>query len=304
VQTLIVVLNAGSGHDDKSSSEDAIRAELTAAGCRFEIIRPCPADMADEIATAMARADGKGILVAAGGDGTLNAVATAALGTGWTLGIIPLGTFNFYARDLGLPLDAAAATRVLLENHTREVAVGRVNGHTFLNNASFGLYRHLLEDREEMKQRLGRYRLVAAFAGLMSVWRHTRNYRLALTVDGRAEKLRTPLLFLGLNSLQLEKLALDIASCAASDRLALIAPRPQSRWGLLRLSLKGALHQLRGSDQLVCRCASRVTVQWPGHRHARVAVDGETFECELPLTFEVLPKALRVLVPRQPELRE
>jgi diacylglycerol kinase family enzyme len=311
VQTLIIVLNAGSGHDDKDTAQTAIRAELEAAGRPFEILTPEPQDIASAIGAAIARAEARepraqttGILVAAGGDGTLNAVAAAALETGWTLGIVPLGTFNFYARDLGIPLDAAAATRVLLEGQTRAVALGRVNGHLFLNNASFGLYRKLLEDREEMKNRLGRYRLVAVFAALLTLLRHRRNYRLALEVDGRQEKWRTPMLFFGLNALQLEKLALQIAECAADDRLAVIAPPPLSRWRLLLLALKGALHQLDDNTDLRCRCAARVRVDWPGHRHARVAVDGESFDCTLPLEVEVLPRALRVLIPRSPEVRE
>ena len=158
MQKFIIVLNAGSGHDDKQAAEDAIRAEFEAAGQACEIISPEPADFTAAIGAAIANASEKGTLVAAGGDGTLNAVAAAALESGWRLGIVPLGTFNFYARDLGIPLDARAAARILLEGATREVAVGHINGHLFLNNASFGLYRKLLEDREELKSRLGRYR--------------------------------------------------------------------------------------------------------------------------------------------------
>jgi diacylglycerol kinase family enzyme len=301
---IIVVMNSGSGHDDKEEMASAIRTELEASGQTFEIIRPDPDDIASCIAEAVARSSGAGILVAAGGDGTLNAVASSAIDCGWTLGIIPLGTFNFYARDLGLPLDAAAATRVLTDGLVRSVAVGRINGRLFLNNASFGLYRQLLEDREEMKQRLGRYRLVAAYAAMLTLWHHRRSYRLNVCIDGRDERWRTSMVFLGLNSLQLEKLQLEIAACAKDDRLAVIAPKPLSRWSLLWLAFKGAFGRLKPKEELLCRCASRLTLSWVGHSRGRVAVDGETFECKMPLEVEVLPGALRVLVPRTPEKRE
>jgi diacylglycerol kinase family enzyme len=302
VPTIVIVMNSGSGHDDKQTAEATIRAELTSSGREFEILRPEPADIATAIAGAVRRASGIGVLVAAGGDGTLNAVAAAALEHGWPLGIIPLGTFNFYARDLGLPLDTQAATRILLDGVLRPIAVGRINDRIFLNNASFGLYRKLLEDREQLKQRFGRYRMVAAFAALMTLWRHRRSYRLALQIDGRGESWRTSLLFFGLNSLQLEKLQLDIAACAANDHLAVIAPRPLSRWSLLKLAVRGAFGTLQ-DEELQCRCASHVRVVWPGHSRARVAFDGESCEFTLPLDVKVLPRALQVLVPREPEVR-
>ncbi len=301
---LIIVLNAGSGHDDKDQAEAAIRGVLDAAGRHYEIVTPEPQDIAQALAEAVSRAGRQGILVAAGGDGTLNVVARAALDAGWTLGIVPLGTFNFYARDLGIPLDAAAAAQVLVDGTTRAVAVGRINEHLFLNNASFGLYRQLLEDREEVKHRFGRYRLIAAFAALWTLWRHRRNYRLQLDIDGRTEEWRTPMLFFGLNALQLEKLALQIAGCAAEDRLAVLAPPPLPRWRLLWLAMKGAAQQLEEGRDLACRCATRVRVDWRGHRRARVAVDGESVECDLPLTVQVRPRALNVIVPREPEPRE
>ncbi len=301
---IIVVMNAGSGHDDKEASRTAIRETLEASGRSFTLITPAPEQIATEIAAEVAKCDGPGVLVAAGGDGTLNAVAGAALEHGWTLGIVPLGTFNFYARDLGLPLDAAAATRVLLEGVARDITPGRINGRLFLNNASFGLYRQLLEDREEMKNRLGRYRLVAAFAAMMTLWRHRRSYGVDLHIDGKPERWRSSMVFFGLNSLQLEKLNLDIAACMAEDKLALVAPRPLARSSLLWLAVKAAFGQLKEQEELLCRCATRVRLDWRGHRRARVAVDGESFECSMPLEVEVLPRALRVLVSREPEKRE
>ncbi|MET0292394.1 MAG: diacylglycerol kinase family protein [Steroidobacteraceae bacterium] len=301
---LIVVMNAGSGHDDKATAREAIEGVLRESGRPFRILTPAPDAIEKEIDAAVASAGEPGVLVAAGGDGTLNAVATAALAHGWTLGIVPLGTFNFYARELGLPLDPARATQVLLDGVLKAVTPGRVNGHLFLNNASFGLYRKLLEDREELKQKLGRYRLVAAFSAMLTLWRHRRSYKVDLTIDGKAERWKTSMVFFGLNSLQLEKLHLEVAACTTSGRMALLAPRPLSRGKLLWLAIKGAFGHLKEKEELLCRCASRAQLRWPGHHHVRVAVDGESLDCKLPLEIEVMPRALQVLVPRTPEKRE
>jgi diacylglycerol kinase family enzyme len=110
--------------------------------------------------------------------------------------------------------------------------------------------------------------------------------------------------FFGLNSLQLEKLHLEVAGCTASGRMALLAPRPLSRGKLLWLAIKGAFGHLNQKEELLCRCATRTKLQWPGHSAARVAIDGESIECRLPLEVEVLPGALQVLVPRTPGKRE
>ena len=299
----IVVLNASSGHNDKADAEARIRAVLTERNVSFEILRPAPADMRETLRTACRRYGEPGVVFAAGGDGTLNVVAQAAIDVGWTLGVLPLGTFNYFARDLGLPLDAEEALRAALDGEVRRVHTGRINGELFLNNASFGLYRQLLEQRERMKQRLGRYRIVAVMAALHTMLRFDRSYRLELEIDGRRETVRTPLLFIGLNSLQLENLELDIAGCAAAGRLAVIATRTASRWRLFWLALLGAFRRLQTAPELHCLCASRLTIQWPGHTKARVAVDGETIDSAVPLVVEAQPSSLPVLVPRRPEPR-
>ena len=125
-----------------------------------------------------------------------------------------------------------------------------------------------------------------------------------MELDGKAVTLRTPMLFFGLNSLQLEKLDLDVASCTNAGQMAVIALQTTEPWHLLGLALKGALQGLHDSPELRCYGASQVLVEQPGRRTTRVAVDGETFECSLPLRFEVLRDALQVVVPRTPEARK
>jgi diacylglycerol kinase family enzyme len=297
-----VLMNAGSGSEDKSAAREAIDSVLRAAGREVDLLvarrpRDMPA-LAQQAANAR-----PGVLAAAGGDGTLNVVASAALARGLPFAVIPLGTFNYFARDLGIPLDPAAAARIIAEGHVRLVPVGRVNGKLFINNASIGLYRRLIERREQHKRRFGRNRLVALLSGLATLLREHGSYRLRLEIDGRGSTLSTPTVFFGRNTLQMEQLGLDEALCVARGELAVLAPREVGRLELLGLALRGALARLETAENLRQHCALTARIDWIDGRprRIRVAVDGELVDCTLPLVVEAVPDALRVIVPAQPE---
>src|SRR4051794_6151198 len=133
-----IVLNAGSGDDDTAATCDAITGVLSAAGRPHEIFRvddPARLPEIAEQAVSMAK-QSHGIVVAAGGDGTLNAVAQATLGSGCEFGVIPQGTFNYFGRTHGISADPTKATRALLTARVLPVQVGLVNDRVFLVNAS------------------------------------------------------------------------------------------------------------------------------------------------------------------------
>ena len=155
-----------------------------------------------------ARAE-RGVVVAAGGDGTLNTVAQAVLGSGCAFGVLPQGTFNYFGRNHGIPSDTAAATRLLLSARAQPVQVGLVNERVFLVNASLGLYPQLLEDREAWKQQYGRHRLVAFGSALATLLREHRQLRIRVERAGKAHVVRTPTLFVANNRLQLEQIGID-----------------------------------------------------------------------------------------------
>ncbi|MGZ8993837.1 MAG: diacylglycerol/lipid kinase family protein, partial [Burkholderiaceae bacterium] len=198
---LYIVLNAGSGHSDTDTVSDTIAEILNSAGRAHELLRVNDPQRLQEIATqAVAKAkQHEGIVVAAGGDGTLNAVAQVALRSGCRFGVIPQGTFNYFGRTHGISSDTAEATRALLSARVQPVQVGIVNGNVFLVNASLGLYPQLLEDREDQKQRHGRSRLVAAWAGVVTIFRDYQPMLIKLQHEGRTHELRTLTLFVGNN---------------------------------------------------------------------------------------------------------
>jgi len=170
---LFVVFNFGSGKDRADEVRRALESGCAAAGRSLHLLEvPDARELVTIVRRAVARArECGGVVGAAGGDGTINAVVQATLGSGCAFGVLPQGTFNYFARANGIPEDTAAALQVLLAGHRQSAQVGRVNNKVVLVNASLGLYPKLLEDREKWKQQFGRIRLVAFGAGLATLLR-------------------------------------------------------------------------------------------------------------------------------------
>jgi diacylglycerol kinase family enzyme len=299
---LYIVLNAGSGAAETAERRAAIEDVLTAAGRRFHLHLVEDGDQLDDAAVAHAGQACRqgGILVAAGGDGTINAVARQAVAHGCPFGALPQGTFNYFGRTHGIPEDLAQAVHALLTAQERPVQIGSVNGRIFLVNASIGLYPKLLEEREQDKRHFGRSRVVAAFSALKTILLPHRRLRLALESDERTLRLRTSTLFVGNNRLQMEQVGLTAVTPDVADgMLAAVAPRPVGRLGMLALMLRGALGKLAGTDDVTAFGFRRMTVRTPfyGRRRVKAAVDGEVLELTTPLHFEALEGRLRLLLP-------
>ena len=307
---LFVVCNRASGRGDRDEVGPAVEAACAAAGRRCELL---PVEQADRLAeTAQeavrrARAVG-GIVVAAGGDGTINGVAQAVLGSGCRFGVLPRGTFNYFARTNGIPTDLDGALRVLLTEDAVPVQVGQVNDRVFLVNASLGLYSQLLQDREAWKRQFGRSRLVALGAGIKTLLGGHRSLRLSVEMAGGTRPVRTPTLFVGNNALQMEQVGLPVADAIDHGCLAGVMLKPVGRWAMLALLARGAFGRLGDADQLVkvsFRCLT-VKARTFGARRLKVATDGEVLKMQLPLRFQVAPQPLLLIRPSglAPERRE
>ena len=299
---LFIALNVGSGHDDATQTRARIEGVLTAAGRSFELqLVEDPSRLADisRVAAAQARACG-GVVVAAGGDGTINAVAQAAHASGCPLGVLPQGTFNYFSRAHGIPADTVEATRLLLTARACPVQVGLVNERLFLVNASLGLYPQLLEDREAAKQEFGRSRPVALAAALVTLLRQHRQLQLHIENDGQAIDMRTPTLFVGNNALQLEQFGFAQAPVVVEGRLVAVAPRPVGTLAMLWLLLRGALGRLGDADNVTSFAFRRISVTAGSRRRGRpvkVATDGEIVWLDAPIEFRVAPEPLYLLKP-------
>lgn len=237
------------------------------------------------------------IIVAAGGDGTLNAVAAALVDTDVALGIVPLGTLNHFAKDVGIPLDLAGAVRTIFKGRVVRVDVGDVNGRIFLNNSGLGLYPLIVRDRQKQQKRYGRGKWLAFVWATFRVLRRYPFLRLDLCLNGTdIIRRRTPFVFVGNNVYQMD--ALNIGSRLQLDAgtLSLYTTQPVGRLGLLKLGIHLLAGQLHGRDDFSAFTAQELVIK-TRQRRLRVATDGEVTVLKTPLHYRIRQRALPVIVP-------
>ena len=232
-------------------------------------------------------------MVAAGGDGTINAVAQAALGSGCAFGVLPQGTFNYFSRTHGIPPDTAEALQVLLNESPRAVQVGLVNDRVFLVNASLGLYAKLLEDREAFKAQYGRRSLGRLWVGADQRDRGHRPWYLHMAWHGQQQDIRTQTLFVANNALQLHQVGLPEADAPEQGQLAAIALKPIgcSRCSPCWRAVRSAGSAMPKRGELSFRIADRAA-DARRRRRVKVATDGEIGWIDMPLHFRVSPEPL------------
>lgn len=298
---LFVVFNVHSGRGGAQALRDAIARACAARGRAyrlFEVTRPSRLPERIREAIDAARAE-SGVVVAAGGDGTINAVAQAVLGSGCALGVLPKGTFNYFSRTHAIPTDIDEALRVVLDERPVPVQVGLVNDRVFLVNASLGLYARVLEDRETYKSRYGRSRWVALWAAMATAMRPHPGWDLRIRWRGEERLVRTPTLFVGNNALQLQQVGMPRPEAVEQGELTAIALRPSSRLAMLALMLRGAMGRLGESDNVMHTSFRSMSVS-PAkttRRYAKVAADGEVLRMAMPLHFRVAPEPLWLIKP-------
>ncbi len=298
---LLFVVNAASGVEGAQARREVIESTMRAAGRPCELLFADGAEVTEVACRAAAQARSRrSAVVAVGGDGTINAVAQAAHAEGCAMGVLPQGTFNYFARTNGIPAEPAAAIEALLRATPRPVQVGVVNGKVFLVNASLGLYPALLEDRESHKARFGRHRWVALLSALTTLARTHRQLRLRIEQGGQVRDVRTPTLFVGNNRLQLEQVGVRPEGGLAEGEVAAVMLRPIGTLAMLWLAARGALGSLGEADDVESFAFRRMVVK-PSLRYGRarikIAVDGEVLWMRMPLEFRVADQPLFLLAP-------
>jgi len=294
----IVLLNCGSGSVEQGRSE--AEAERVAAAFRSlgidAAVRAVPAGAIADEARAAASSPDADTVVFGGGDGTLNTGAAALAGSGKTMGVLPLGTFNHFAKDLGLPLKLEDAVRVIATGHVRDVDLGEAGGRTFLNNASIGLYPEIVRSRDELRRQHGTRKWVALLQAAREALTDPPFLRVTLRVLDDEARVRTPFVFVGNNRYEMKLFSLGSRSALDRGELSVYVARNARRWGIVRLALRALVGRLRQDKEFEAITVPAVEVAIP-RRTVRVALDGELFRMESPVRFRVLPGALRVLAP-------
>lgn len=294
---VIALLNRDSGTcaaNSTSSPERHVAEALAAAGLDAEV-RCVAGDQLDDEAKAAAAA-GFDAVIAGGGDGTISTVAAALVGGDTPLGVLPLGTLNHFAKDLNIPLDLAAAAQIIAANNPRSIDLGRVNDQIFINNSSLGVYARTIVDRDATRSRWGLSKWPAMAFAALKTFRRAPLIHVRLDAEGTVDRLKTPLIFVGNN-----RYRLDLLNVGARDRLdegvlSLYVARAQSRWGMLKLLFNGVLGRLQQDRDFETLYPREV---WMETRRTRlhVAADGEVLRMNAPLHYEIMPQALKVLLP-------
>ena len=248
-------------------------ADELAAAARERGVEPRILGGEDD-AAALAAAAPEGPIGIAGGDGSLAPVATVALERDLPFVVVPFGTRNHFARDLGLDRDDPFAALEAFSGTEQRIDVARADDRLFLNNISFGVYASLVHRREHHRRRR------AAFARARALLRTLRHpHRLRLVVDGDTIAARVIL----------------VANNAYQLRLFDLGERTSLREGRLHLYSAGGVLPTTWDE----RSSERFTIE--AQSRVRAALDGEPAEFSPPIELTIEPQALRVLLPPRSE---
>jgi diacylglycerol kinase family enzyme len=240
---------------------------------------------------------GDPLLIVGGGDGTVGAAASALVGSDTLLGILPLGTLNHFARDLGIHTDLDEAAALIASGSQRRVDVAEMNGRTFINNSAIGLYPLMVVDRDLQRKRLGRSKRLAMVVASLRTLARFGHHRLNLTVNDEQEgRIDTPLLFVGNNGYRLDLGAPGQRESLDDGELCVLVMRKKTRRGLMAASLRALVGRSRSDDMVRIEGVERLRVA-SRRSHLTVSLDGEIQREAPPLEYAIRKCALRVIAP-------
>lgn len=244
-----------------------------------------------------AKEAGAAIVVAGGGDGTINAVASHLAGTDIALGVLPLGTLNHFAKDLGIPVELHAAVQVIASGRRAQIDVAEVNGRIFVNNSSIGLYPQIVRHREQ-QQRLGRSKWNAFFWALLSAGRRFPFYRITVCIDGQEHRRSTPFVFIGNNRYTMEGFHIGQRDRLDAGVLSFYSAQGIGRLGMFKLAFSAMLGRLHQASNFESSLTTNLTIETKRHS-LRVSTDGEVTVMNAPLRYRTRVGALCVIVPSE-----
>lgn len=291
-----VIINAGAGNPHIEDRSQEVTALFRAGGMLADIrLARTGADI-DRLLREAVRERPR-LLVAAGGDGTISTAAAALAGTDITLGVLPFGTLNHFAKDLGIPLELEASVTNIVQDNVIAVDVGEVNGHIFINNSSLGLYPDMVRDRERQQSRLGRGKWRSFLWASLSVLRRFPFLIVRIEVESETRGFVTPLVFIGNNEYRMEGFNIGARESLERGMLSIYIVKKQGRAALVRLSLAALMGRLEQERDFEALTATEIVIETPRSR-LLVATDGEVQPMSSPLHYRIRPRCLRVIVPR------
>ncbi len=291
---LVLISNPASGRSKKGKVEQAV--QILRNGGVHEVLLRWTEKARDGTRLAREAAhQGADAVIAAGGDGTINEVLNGLAGTPTPMGVIPLGTANCYALEVGIPLDASRAAKAILDSERKSISLGKTGETFFLLMAGIGYDAevvHRLEDALSWKRKLGKAAYLLLGLKSLLVYRPPQ-LRVSMDgsdpVEGYAAIIGNARSYGGrfrvTPQADLEEEALDVCLFQRKDMGSML----RYSWGILR----GGKHiQYRDIVYRKCR-----TVRVESETPSPVQMDGDRFG-QTPVTIELAPKALQVLIPK------
>jgi diacylglycerol kinase family enzyme/membrane-associated phospholipid phosphatase len=294
----VAVINAKAGGGHAQELAERIAHEFAGHGLRAEVRLARSGEDMLAIARRAVR-DKIGIVAVGGGDGSVNAVASTLIADARcesALGVLPLGTLNHFAKDLGIPLALEQAIANIAHGRRIRVDSGEVNGVPFINNSSLGLYPDIVREREKQQARLGRGKWLAFSWAAMGALRRYPFLRVRLRIGDQDHWRRTPFVFIGNNEYLMSGLDIGKRSTLMDGQLSLYVCHRTGRLGLLRLAVNALFGRLREAHDFDALTAGEILVE-THRKRMRVATDGEVTIMQTPLRYRIRPASLQVIVP-------
>ncbi len=291
-----VIINAAGGSFVEDETEKRLEEAFSANDIEANIRLARTGEEIAEFAEAAVKSESE-VIVAGGGDGTISSVAAIVSRTNKTFGVIALGTLNNFSKDLQIPHEIDDAIRVIAEGYTAEIDLAELNGRIFINNSSIGLYPRIVRNRVRQQERLGRGKWWAAMWATLRMFRLSPFLKVGIVLEGKFFLRKTPFVFVGNNQYEMEIYNIGRRSAMDKGKLSVYFLHRGGRLGVLILLLKtitGRVKQWRDFEEVLTETVSIQTRR----KRLPVAFDGEVDTVDTPLQYKILPKALRVIVPK------
>ncbi len=289
-----IIINSGSGSVLGEETAESISERFREHDLRVNVrlVRDA-ADLGRIASNAARTAD---IVVAGGGDGTISAIAAKVAKAGKTLGVLPLGTLNNFSKDLAIPQDISDAVNTIATGTVKVIDLAEINGRTFINNSSIGLYPRIVL-RRDAQQRLGRGKWSSAFWATLQMVRFSPFLKVRIELDGKSLLRKTSFVFVGNNEYEMDLYNIGRRQALDQGELSVYFLHRGGRWGVALLLLHTLFGRLQQWDDFEEVNTDSITIQ-TRRKKLLVALDGEVIGMETPLNYRILPKALKVIVPK------
>jgi diacylglycerol kinase family enzyme len=304
---VVAIVNSGGGTVRREGLDAAaIQAVFREAGVEADV-RFVPGECVDQTASEAVRSgvDAPDAVIAGGGDGTIRCVASHLAGGSIPLGVLPLGTLNHFARDLGIPVELPGAVKViaegLAEGTVRALDLGDVNGEVFVNNSVLGVYPPVVQQRDREREELDRNKWLATITAALKVLPRNPLLRVRIRAEGPEGidvQRHTRFLFVGNNEYEMNAFTYSALSREPSGNLHLYVARTRGRLGMIGLLLLGLVRDLKMTEYVDCWTLPELTIE-TRERSIPVYLDGEVVVLESPLRYRTRPRSLQVILPRQ-----